>query len=233
MLARSTIYLAYLLKTSVRYKRAKLFFYNLIENPQSQLKSYFDIFMICLVMLSVFFLVYNVEHAINEVGEFFEQFVVAVFITEYLLRAWLYSDSHRIIIEEYEKAKYLDTHFSLFKSLKRVFGKKLKYMLSLFAIIDLLAILPSYRPLRILRILLIFRLFKLFRYSNSVKVFSDVLSSKRFELITLAIFMGFLVFISSIAIYLFENDSIGGNVRDLYDAFYWSIVTISTVGYGD
>ena len=76
-------------------------------------------------MLSVFFLVYNVEHTINEVGEFFEQFVVIVFITEYLLRAWLYSDSHRIIIEEYEKAKYLDTHFSLFKSLKRVFGKNL------------------------------------------------------------------------------------------------------------
>jgi voltage-gated potassium channel len=45
--------------------------------------------------------------------------------------------------------------------------------------------------------------------------------------------MGFLVFIASIAIYLFENKSSGGNIRHLYDAFYWSIVTISTVGYGD
>ncbi len=233
MLARSTIYLAYLLKTSVRYKRAKLFFYNLIENPQSQLKSHFDIFMICLVMLSVFFLVYSVEHSLNQWGEFFEQGVVVIFITEYLLRAWLYSDSHLIIIKEYEKSRYLDTPFSLLKTLRLVICEKLKYMFSLFAIIDLLAILPSYRPLRILRILLIFRLFKLFRYSNSIKVFSDVLSSKRFELITLAIFMGFLVFIASIAIYLFENTSSGGNIQHLYDAFYWSIVTISTVGYGD
>ena len=155
MLARTLVYFAYLLKTSEHYTQTKRFFYNLIENPQSRMKSYFDIFMVCLVMLSVFFLVYNVEHALTETGEFFEQFVVVVFIVEYLLRAWLYSDSHRIIIEEYEKAKYLNTRFSLFKSLRRIIGKKFEYMLSLFAIIDLLAILPSYRPLRILRILVI------------------------------------------------------------------------------
>ena len=233
MFAKTLVYFAYLLKTSVHYKQTKLFFYDLLENPQSKIKSYFDVFMICLVLLSVFFLVYSVEHELSNAGEFFEKCVVTVFIAEYLLRAWLYSDSHIIITKEYEKAEYLNTRFNSFKVLKRVFAKKLQYMLSLFAIIDLLAILPSYRPLRILRILLIFRLFKLFRYSNSIKVFSDVLSSKRFELITLAILMAFLVFISTIAIYLFENNSSGGNIRHLYDAFYWSIVTISTVGYGD
>ena len=233
MFSRLIVYFAFLLKTSVHYTQTKHFFYNLIENPQSRVKSYFDVFMICLVMLSVFSLVYSVEHELGEKIEFFEQFVVTVFISEYLLRIWLYSDSHLTIIEEYEKSEYLNRPFKLGNTLKRVCFKKLEYMFSFFAIIDLLAILPSYRPLRILRILLIFRLFKLFRYSNSIKVFADVLSSKRFELITLAIFMGFLVFIASIAIYLFENKSSGGNVRHLYDAFYWSIVTISTVGYGD
>ena len=166
-------------------------------------------------------------------ASFFEQIIVAIFIVEYLLRIWLYSDSHLLVIKEYEKTDYLGIPFSLFKMTHKVIIKKLEYVFSLFAIIDLLAILPSYRPLRILRILLIFRLFKLFRYSNSIKVFSDVIASKRFELITLAIFFGFLVFIASIAIYLFENTASGGHIRHLYDAFYWSVVTISTVGYGD
>lgn len=233
MLARPFVYFAYFLKRNKHYTQTKLFFYNLLENPESRMKSYFDTFMICLVMLSVFFLVYSVNHTLSEKGEFFEQGVVFIFISEYLLRGWLYSDTHHIIIKEYEKADYLNIKFSLFKTLSKIISKKLRYMFSFFAIIDLLAILPSYRPLRILRILLIFRLFKLFRYSNSIKMFSDVLTSKRFELITLAIFMGFLIFIASIAIYLFENPSTGGQIRHLYDAFYWSIVTISTVGYGD
>ncbi len=233
MLSRPIVYFAYFLKTSESYTQLKQFFYNLLDNPQNKMKSYFDVFMICLVMLSVFLLVYSVEHQLSEKVEFFEQCVVFIFIAEYLLRAWIYSDSHHIIIKEYEKAQYLNVRFSLFNTLKKIIVKKFKYIFSPFAIIDLLAILPSYRPLRILRVLLIFRLFKLFRYSNSIKFFSDVLVSKRFELITLAIFMGFLVFIASIAIYLFENKSSGGDVRHLYDAFYWSIVTISTVGYGD
>lgn len=193
----------------------------------------FDICMICLVMVSVFVLVYQVEHETGPFGDYLEHFVVTIFIMEYLLRLWLYSDSHRIIIEQYERAQFLKVRFSLYRALKRVMAKKLAYIFSPFAMIDLLAILPSYRPLRILRIFLIFRLFKLFRYSNSIKVFAEVLTNKRFELITLMIFIGFLLFISSIGIYLFENDAANGHVDDLSDALYWSIVTLSTVGYGD
>jgi voltage-gated potassium channel len=49
----------------------------------------------------------------------------------------------------------------------------------------------------------------------------------------LAIFLGFLVFIGSTGIYLFEHPTNSKQVGNLFDAVYWSIVTVSSVGYGD
>jgi voltage-gated potassium channel len=233
MLTRLTLYIAYSLKTSTRYQSLKRFFYNLLKNPQSKIKPYFDIFMILLVISSVSLLLYEIEHKTSEWAILFENFVVTVFICEYLLRGWIYSDIHNLIIKQHEKTEYLGSTFHLHKVVKLIITNKLSYLFSPSAIIDLLAILPSYRPLRILRIFLIFRLFKLFRYSQSIQMFTGVLKNKRFELTTLAIFMGFLIFIASTAIYMFENQNMGGQVTDLYDAFYWAIVTVSTVGYGD
>jgi len=233
MLSKLIVYSAYHLKSSEAYKNSKLFFYNLLENQHSPTKSYFDMLMIGLIVLSIFFLLYDVEHKAGPMGGYFEQAILGVFITEYLLRFWICSDTRLIIIEEYEKALYLNIKFKLFAALKKAIYRKLEYIFSPFAIIDLLAILPSYRPLRILRVFLIFRLFKLFRYSNSAKLFSDVLASKRFELLTLLIFTCFLVFIASVSIYIFEYPEPDSKIKNLFDAFYWTIVTLATVGYGD
>jgi voltage-gated potassium channel len=233
MLTRMIVYFAYFLKASKRYQGAKLFFYNLLENPNSRLKSSFDVFMICLVMLSVFLLIYEVDHELGEAEVLFERCVISLFIVEYLLRFWLYSDNHKIILEHYEKAEYLNIPFRLCRVVMLMLAKKIEYVFTPLALIDLLAILPSYRPLRVMRIFLLFRLFKLFRYFKSIKVFSRVLVSRRFELITLGVFLGFLVFIGSTAIYLFENPANGGQVKNLFEGFYWAIVTVATVGYGD
>ena len=233
MHTRLLLFFAYSLKTSARYQQIKAFFYDLLENPQSRLKSWFDVFMIVLVISSIFSLIYEVQNQVGEWATIFENFVVIVFICEYLLRGWLYSDIHNLIIKQYENSEYLGIPFRLHKVLTLIISSKLSYIFSASAIIDLLAILPGYRPLRILRVFLIFRLFKLLRYSQSTQMFLGVLSSKRFELTTLVFLMSFLIFIASTAIYMFENQNVGGQIADLYDAFYWAIVTISTVGYGD
>lgn len=233
MLAKLIVYSAYHLKASERYKKSKLFFYNLLENPRSPSKHYFDMMMIGLIVLSIFILLYDVEHEAGAMGGYFEQSILVIFACEYLLRLWVYSDTHLIIIEEHERALYLNIRFSFFAALKKAVFKKMEYIFSPFAIIDLLAILPSYRPLRILRIFLIFRLFKLFRYSNSAKLFSDILASKRYELLILLVFTCLLIFIATVSVYIFEYPEPESRIKNLFDAFYWAIVTMATVGYGD
>lgn len=233
MLTRLLVLIASFLHYSAHYQRSKRFFYNLLENPNSQLKANFDIVMIVLVLFSVFLLIYEVDTPLTALERNFERGLVLVFIVEYLLRCWLYNDSHKIVLEHYEKTQYLNIPFRLHSVVWRIFVKKLEYMASPLALIDLLAILPSYRPLRILRVLLIFRLFKLFRYFNSLKLFVEVLASKRFELYTLGILLGFIVFIGSTAVYLFEKTAHNSQVTSLFDAVYFTIVTVSTVGYGD
>ena len=233
MISKLVVYFAYHLKSSETYKNSKLFFYHFLEDHRSPFKSYFDFMMIGLIVLSILFLLYDVEHEAGVMGGYFEQSILVIFICEYLLRLWIYSDTHIIILDEHERALYLNIKFSLLNALKKAFLKKMEYILSPFAIIDLLAILPSYRPLRILRIFLVFRLFKLFRYSNSAKLFSDILSSKRFELLTLMVFTCLLIFIASVSVYIFEYPEPESKIKNLFDAFYWAIVTMATVGYGD
>lgn len=233
MIGRLAVFLAYHLEGSKPYKRWKHFFYNLVENPRSRVRSYFDLFMMTLVTLSVFLYIYEVKHGTSAFGELFEQFAVGVFAVEYLLRLWLHDDSHKIVIEHYEKAEFLNLRFRLGPVLWQILLRKWRYATTPFAIIDLLAILPAYRPLRISRVFILLRLFKLFRYAYSVNEFVRVLSEKRFEFYTLAFLLSFMVFASSTAMYVFEGEAEGGQIRDFSDALYWSFVTLFTVGYGD
>lgn len=231
---RLLINFAHFLDTSLWYQHKRRFFHNLLENDDYKYKKYFDIFMMLLIFSSISILIYGVKQDIHENLIIFNTYVISIiFLIEYLLRLWVYSSISKIIIHQSEYSDLLGRNFSLWFVVKRVTTDKFEYILSVRAIIDLIAILPFFHQLRLLRIFILFRVFKLFRYAKSLQTFASVLSYKKFEFFTLGIFASIVIFISSVLIYIMEANHPDSKITTLYEAFYWSIVTISTVGYGD
>ncbi|HHE05963.1 MAG TPA: potassium channel protein, partial [Epsilonproteobacteria bacterium] len=224
---------ALFLHRSPRYKAAKSFAKTLLFDTNYPYKRYFDLTIIFLVISSVSILIYEVKHPVPEWLDNYDIYVVSfIFAVEYILRLWVHNDISELLIKEYNDAKFLEREFSFYTVLKKGLTEKLKYMVTPSAIVDLLAILPAYRPLRILRVFILFRVFKLLRYTKSINQFVDVLINKKFELLTLLFLLMFIVSTSGIAIYILEADK-NPNIQTLFDGIYWAVVTIATVGYGD
>jgi len=221
------------LDNSPRYIDTKKFIKDILYDERNPYKKYFDLFIIFLIISSVFILIYGVKHHVAKwVDDYDIYFVSSVFLMEYLLRLWVLNDTRLLIIKEYREADYLNIEFSAWSAIKKSFLEKFSYMLTPVALIDLLAIFPAYRPLGILRLFVLFRVFKLLKYSKNITQFTEVLAAKRFELLTLIALLAFVVTTAGIALYVLE-EQINPNITSLFDALYLALVTMSTVGYGD
>ena len=223
----------YLLDNSARYTSIKDFCRNILENPQFKYKKYFDFFMIFLVLSTIAILIYEVNHKeINFLIQY-EYFAVSVFALEWLARLWVYSDVRKTFMKDYEETLFFGVNYKLSISFKKVVKEKFDYILSPMSIIDLLAILPAYRPLRVLRIFLLFRLLKILRYTNAIKEFSSVFEERKFELFTLFLLFSLVIFFSSTVMFVYEGNGENEKLKDYFDAVYWAVITATTVGYGD
>ena len=221
------------LRNSKRYKEAKAYIWELLNGTSNPYKKYLDMFIIFLIVTSVFILVYEVTNPVPIWLDYYDfYFVSFIFFIEYILRLWVHNDLSKYIVEEYRDAQFLHREFELWPVLKYGLKEKLNYMATPSAIVDLLAIFPAYRPLRVLRIFVLFRVLKLLRYTKSINQFVEVIKNKRFELLTLLFLLFFIVTTAGIAIYVLE-ERINPEITSLFDALYWSLVTITTVGYGD
>ncbi|OZV66887.1 ion transporter [Winogradskyella aurantia] len=121
-----------------------------------------------------------------------------------------------------------------------VADKKLKFVFSFFGLIDLLAILPFYlsfgvdlRSLRVLRMFRLFRLLKLVRYNKAMRHFTRAMLMAREQIILFMAVTLVLIYFAAVGIYYFENEAQPDHFASIFDSLWWSIVTLTTVGYGD
>lgn len=120
--------------------------------------------------------------------------------------------------------------------------RPLRYALSFYGIIDLLAIIPTYLSLvfagthaliviRALRLLRVFRVLKLARFVGEAALLKSALQGSMRKIL---VFLGAvltLVLIVGSAMYLIEGEEHG--FSNIPVSIYWTIVTMTTVGYGD
>jgi voltage-gated potassium channel len=148
----------------------------------------------------------------------FETFAIIFFSIEFLLRFWS------------SGSRYNDSDWK---------GRK-EYLMSFHGLIDLISILPFYFQflapglnLIILRILRLTRLLKLSHYSTALEDLAAAIYAERRSFSAVLYLLSIAIVASSSLMYYAEAAVQPDKLASIPHAIYWSIITLTTVGYGD
>lgn len=183
---------------------------------------YFIAGLIIINVITLFLESYNsINDQYGAVFKIIELVSIIIFSLEYIIRLWV--------------ADYAFPKAGPIKS-------RLKYIFSFMGLVDLLSILPFYLPyvikidLRVIRILRLFRLLRLFklnRHSKSLRIIVSVFKKTKNDILVTVFLVSFLLIMAATLMYDIENEAQPEAFANIGEALWWSVATLTTVGYGD
>ncbi len=185
----------------------------------------FDRFIMVVIFVNLFV---TVAQTFEEMDSYMpllnaaELITILIFVVEYILRVWT---ADYLYPEENSKWK-----------------GRLRFMLSIYGLIDLFVIIPYFLPFlipegavafRMFRVIRILRLFRINSRYDAFNVIASILIEKKNQLISSMAMILILMLASSLCMYSLEHDAQPDQFKNAFSGIWWSVSTLLTVGYGD
>jgi len=181
------------------------FYFQDVETLPGRMTDFSVIFLV--IISSIIFVILSspIPGYMRDILEILDGVIIIIFTVEYLLRFW-------------------------------VAENKIKHPFNLYSIIDLIAILPFYlgfTGLGFVRVFRVFRILRLIRYIKKKYLFARITNLDTYFIVKIFFTLFTIVFVSSGLIFFIEHEVNPERFGTFFDAIYYSIITMATVGFGD
>lgn len=210
-----------------RYQRFKRQVYYALDDPRDGclIAKLFSAFIFLLITVNVFliFAEYSIQDDPSGVAALtpLDVFSVVFFAFEYILRLW--------------------TADMVYPKMRPA-AARLRYILSLMGIIDLLAFLPALLPyaviantriIKSIRLIRLFRITKASRYMEGLASIRNVFKKHGEQILSAFMVLCLLIICSAVIMYEAEHDAQPDVFKNVWSSLYWAVTTVTTTGYGD